>query len=95
MDVLDIEGFNLAQIAKLKWDINAEENSSILEGLEVMFEGTVISADRNMLIPALKDDVVQDIRMGRKKMPKDFKIENQEDFLKFLALHVPLSAYAS
>jgi hypothetical protein len=94
MEELDVKGFNLSKIAQLKWDIYDEENVHILDHLDIMFEGTVVSVEKDFILPYLKDEEISDIRMGRKRMPDGIKVETKDDFLKLLALHIPIESYS-
>lgn len=94
MEKLDVNGFNISKVANLKWDIYDDENVHILDHLDIMFEGTVMSVEKDFILPYLNDEEVSDIRMGRKRKPDGVRVESKDDFLKLLALYIPIESYS-
>ncbi len=71
-------------------DLTSEEFLDWSEGLHISLEGTVIGIDASLVRPYIKDPMVRGIRYGTKKMPKQFKITNKDEFYKLFAIYTPL-----
>lgn len=93
-NLLFVNDLHLNKLSDLEWDIYADENKHLLDLMEFSeIEGTVFAINKEAIIPYLNNSDVKDIRMGRAKFPKRIKVESQDDFLKFIALYIPLSEY--
>jgi hypothetical protein len=75
------------------FDIFDEENKHVLENLIMTIEGSIIGVKSAVVLPHLQDPEVRKMRVGAVKMPSKFKVENEDDLYRLLALMVPLDEY--
>ena len=75
-----------------EFDIYAEGNEHVLENLLITFDGTIMGVKSAAVLPHLINEEVHNIRIGAAPFPRKFKIENEDDFYKLLALYVPLES---
>ena len=71
-------------------DLESEEFSDWKEGLYLSIDGSIMGADAALIRPYIHDPDVRAIRVGTKRMPKNYKITNKDEFYKLLAIFVPL-----
>ena len=74
-------------------DIFAEENAHILANLILSIDGAIVGVKTAAVIPHLMDPEIKKIRIGATLVSKEFKIENENDLYRLLAVFVPLDFY--
>lgn len=93
-DYFILEGLlHVDKFSNEEFKILSEENSHILDDIEVSFDGTILAVKKEKVLPALKDKDISRMRLGFKKMPRNFEIKTEDDFYNFLALHISLEDY--
>lgn len=70
---------------------NWQENPSILESLKMSFDGSIVAVLTSRVKTQLDNPEILRRRMGFDKMPKSFKVENEEEFYTYLAHHVEIA----
>ena len=65
------------------------ENESIAESLDMSFDGSIMAVDKNKIEPYYKDEEVEMVKLGYKKMPK-IKVEDEETFYRFLSYFISI-----
>jgi len=70
-----------------KW----EEDQVIVDSLRMSFEGSIVAVETDRIKHFLEDKEIERVRMGFSPAPKKFKIENADDFYKFLAYNVEIA----
>ncbi len=76
---------------KADFDLDKEENKEVLECLNVTYDGTIVSVKESAVSEYLRDKEIYRIRIGYEKMPTKVKITTKEDFLKLIAMLVPIT----
>ena len=61
-----------------------------LATLKISFDGAIMAVKRELVEQHYVDNNVQMIKAGYEKMPKDLKVETEDDLYKFLAYFVSL-----
>jgi hypothetical protein len=67
-----------------------DEKPEILEALKMSFDGSIMAVRRDKVAELYEKMEVSMVRMGYKKPPDKFKIEDEESFFKYMAYHVVL-----
>ncbi len=68
----------------------SEVDVSELETLKLSFDGAIMAVERELVEQHYKDNDVEMIKAGYHKMPKDLKVETEEDLYKFLSYFISL-----
>tara|TARA_R110002074_G_scaffold267207_2_gene439469 strand:+ start:97 stop:459 length:363 start_codon:yes stop_codon:yes gene_type:complete len=66
------------------------QQAAIEENLIIFPDGTIFGVRKTMVDSYFKDEDVQDVRWGRRQLPKRLVMENADDLYKLLAAVVPL-----
>ena len=61
-----------------------------LSTLKISFDGSIMAVKKELVEQHYIDNNVQMIKAGYEKMPKDLKVESEDDLYKFLAYFVSL-----
>jgi hypothetical protein len=61
-----------------------------LATLKISFDGAIMAVKRELVEQHYVDNNVQMIKAGYEKIPKDLKVETEDDLYKFLAYFVSL-----
>ena len=72
------------------FDLETEERCHILDDLALSLDGAIIGVQRKRIEPFLEEPEIRKIRYGVIAMPKNAKLENEEDFFRLMAILVPL-----
>ena len=72
-------------------DLESETFTHLHKELLVSIDGSIMGVKRSMIEPYLNEPLVRGVRMGVKKMPDKFVLENEADFFRLLAILVPVS----
>ena len=72
------------------FDLEAEENSHVLENLLLSIEGSILGVKLSPIKRFFSDPEVRAYRYGTKKIPKSFEIKTEDDFYRTLAILAPL-----
>lgn len=89
-DILFLEkSIHLNRFSK-DFDLEVEERAHILSELMISIDGAILGVNRKKVEPFFDDPEVRKLRYGVIKMPQNFKLENEEDFFKLLAVLIPL-----
>jgi hypothetical protein len=93
-DVDDVYYFDMAihpnKIKSLGFDIEKEENLSVKEYLVFGIEGSILGVKKNCVTSHLSNREVFKLRVELTKLARDYKIDNVDEFYRFMALNVPL-----
>lgn len=73
------------------FNLEAEENSHILENLFLSIDGSILGAKLSVLKKFFLEEGVRAIRYGLKPLPKSFDVKTEEDLYRMLATLTPLS----
>lgn len=73
------------------FDLEAEENSHILENLFLSIDGSIMGVKLSVIKKFFSEEEVRAVRYGLKKMPKSFDVKTEEDFYRMLATITPLT----
>lgn len=74
-----------------EFDLEAEERAHILSELVMSLDGaTIMGVKRARVEPFFADPEVRKLRYGLLRMPKDIKLENEDDFYRLLAILTPI-----
>jgi hypothetical protein len=61
-----------------------------LDTIKLSFDGSIMAVKKELVEGYYKDNNVQMVRAGYEKMPKDLKVETEDDLYKFLSYFVSL-----
>jgi hypothetical protein len=61
-----------------------------LKTVQMSFDGAIMAVKRELVEAHYIENDIQMIKAGYKKMPKDLKVETEDDLYKFLAYFVSL-----
>lgn len=61
-----------------------------LSTLQLSFDGSIMAVERSLVEQHYIENNVQMVKAGYEKMPKDLKVETEDDLYKFLAYFVSL-----
>jgi hypothetical protein len=78
---------NVLKHLKFNWI----DNPTILETLMMSFDGSIIAVLTSKVSNHLSNPDILRKRMGFEKMPKNFKIETEDEFYNYLAHHVEIA----
>lgn len=78
---------NVIKNLKFNW----QENPSILESLKISFDGSIVAVLTSKVEKQLNNPEILKRRMGFEKMPKTFKVEDEEDFYTYLAHQIEIA----
>lgn len=78
---------NIIKNLKFNW----EENPAILESLKISLDGSIVAVLTAKVKNQLDNPEILKRRMGFEKMPKSFKVENEEDFYTYLAHQIEIA----
>ena len=65
-----------------------KEHPAIIDSLKLSFDGAIMAVLRDRVENYYNDQKVSLIRHGYERMPKKFKVEDEESFYKYLAYFV-------
>ena len=72
---------------RIKFDFMSDDK--IKDSLTLSFDGTIMAVDRGMIEEHYKNEEVEMVKLGYKKMPK-IKVDDEESFYKFLSYMISL-----
>lgn len=84
-DFVFVDTINIALIKDDNFDLSAEENEHLREHLKITPDGKIFAVRRDKVASLAKERDIFLVRMNMKPMPKEFKIEKDEDFWRFMA----------
>jgi hypothetical protein len=84
-DYVFIETINIGVIKDEEFDLSAEENAHLLEDCKTTPDGKILAVKRDKVAPYVNQKDIYLIRMRMRPFPKEFKIQEDEDFWKFMA----------
>ena len=67
-----------------------EEHPAVIDSLKLSFDGAIMAVLKDRVESHYKDQKVSLVRHGYERMPKKFKVEDEESFYKYLAYFVTL-----
>jgi len=78
---------NVIKNLKFNW----QDNPAILESLMISFDGSIVAVLTSKVKEQLNNPEILRRRMGFEKMPKSFKVENEEEFYTYLAHQIEIA----
>lgn len=61
-----------------------------LDTVKLSFDGSIMAVQKNLVEDRYLENDVQMIKAGYKKMPKDLKVETEEELYNFLSYYVTI-----